>query len=111
MNLIVLTKISKFSLIASLSAFLSFASKNNAQAKTFFWLILGGATVVLLFAILWESRDYLMSREPDEGTINTLFSGLQGQKPKRNYYLSAQARLEIIIALVIMAIFALVGSL
>lgn len=110
MNPIILTKISKFALVASLSAFLSFASKHNPQARLFFWLILGGSALIILFAILWESRDYLMSNEPNEGAINTLISGLQQQKPGRSYYLSAQARLELIIALIVMGIFALIGG-
>jgi hypothetical protein len=110
MNLIVLTKISKFALIASLSAFLSFASKHNPHARLFFWLILGGTALIILFAILWESRDYLMAKDPDISTVNTLISGLQQQKPGRSYYLSAQARLEMIIALIVIAVFALIGG-
>lgn len=111
MNLVVLTKISKFALIASLSAFFSFASRHNPHARLFFWLILGGTALIILFAILWESRDYLMSKEPNEADISTLISGLQQQKPGRSYYLSAQMRLEMIIALIVIGIFALVGGL
>lgn len=112
MNTLLLTKISKFILLASTSSFLSFASRNNPQAKQFFWLILGGTVVAFLLAIIWEAREYLTANEPTEESINTLISGLSPQqKPKRNYYLSTQARLEIVIALVTIVIFSLVGSL
>jgi hypothetical protein len=112
MNPYYLTKISKFTLIASLSTFLSFASRHNPQAKQFFWLILGGAVIAFLLAILWEAREYVISSEPTEENLNTLLSGLSPQKKtKRNYYLSTQTRLEIVIALVVIVVFSLVGSL
>jgi cell division protein FtsN len=112
MNPLLLTKISKFVLISSTSSFLSFASRNNPQAKQFFWLILGGIVTTFILAIVWEAREYLTSAEPTEESLNTLFSGLNPQqKSKRNYYLSTQTRLEIVIALVVIVIFSLVGSL
>jgi ABC-type Fe3+-siderophore transport system permease subunit len=112
MNPYYLTKISKFALIASCSAFLSFASRNNPQAKQFFWLILGGIVVAFLLAALWEARDYLAAKEPTEEGLTTILSGLSSsQKPKRSYYLSTSARLEIVVALVTIVVFSLVGSL
>jgi hypothetical protein len=110
MNPLVLTKISKFAAIGSLSAYLSFASKHNAAARHFFLYLIGGTLVVFLLAALWESRDYLASSNPSEDSLSTLVSGLTNEKPQRHYYLSAQARLEIVISFVVIIVCALIGN-
>ena len=110
MNPLILTKISKFMMIGSLSAYLSFASKHNVAARHFFIYIIGGTLVVFLLAALWESRDYLIAENPTEDSLSTLVSGLTNNKPKRQYYLSAQARLEIVVAFVVIVYCALIGG-
>jgi hypothetical protein len=110
MNPLILTKIAKFLMMGSLSAYLSFASKNNALARQFFLYFLGGTLIAFVIAALWESRDYLLTSNPSEDSLNTLVSGLTSQKPTRQYYLSAQTRLEIVIAFVIVIIGALIGA-
>jgi hypothetical protein len=111
MSPFILTKIAKFMMIGSLSAYLSFASKNNYSVRLFFFYSLGGIVLAFLLAILWESRDYLIADNPTEESLTTLVSGLSNScKPKRQYYLSAQVRLEIVIALVTIAACALIGG-
>jgi hypothetical protein len=110
MNPLVLTKISKFTAIGSLSAYLSFASKHNVAARHFFIYLIGGTLVVFLLAALWESRDYLASSNPSEDSLSTLVSGLTNEKPQRHYYLSAQVRLEIVISFVVIIVCALIGN-
>jgi hypothetical protein len=110
MNPLILTKIAKFMMIGSLSAYLSFAAKNNSSVKFFFFYLLGGAIVVFVLAALWEAREYLSASEPSEESLSTLVSGLTSQKPKRQYYLSSQARLEIVIAFVVIITCAFIGG-
>jgi len=110
MSPFILTKIAKFMMIGSLSAYLSFASKNNYSVRLFFFYSLGGIVLAFLLAILWESRDYLITDNPTEESLTTLFSGLSNSKSKRQYYLSAQIRLEIVIALVTIIACALIGG-
>jgi hypothetical protein len=110
MNPLILTKISKHTLIGSFSAYLSFASKHNPLARQFFLYALGGTIAVFVLAALWESRDYLTSSNPTEESLTTLVSGLTSEKPKRQYYLSAQVRLEIVIAFVVIVACALIGG-
>jgi len=97
-------------MIGSLSAYLSFASKNNYSVRLFFFYSLGGIVLAFLLAVLWESRDYLIADNPTEESLTTLISGLSNGKPKRQYYLSAQARLEIVIALVTIVACSLIGG-
>jgi hypothetical protein len=111
MNPLVLTKISKFTAIGSLSAYLSFASRNNSSVRLFFFYLVGGVITVFLLAALWEAREYLTSEEPTEQSLTTIVSGLTNQKPRRQYYLSTQARLEIVIALVVIVTCSLIGGL
>jgi hypothetical protein len=110
MNPLILTKIAKFMIIGSLSAYLSFASKNNILVGQFFLYLLGGTLTALVIVMLWESRDYLLTSNPSEDSLSTLVSGLTNQKPMRQYYLSAQARLEIVIAFVTVIVCALMGA-
>lgn len=65
---------------------------------------------MFVLAALWESRDYLTSSNPTEESLSTLVSGLANEKPKRQYYLSAQVRLEIVIAFVVIVACALIGG-
>ncbi len=110
MNPLILTKIAKYSFIGSLTAYLSFASKSNPQARQLFLYLLAGVVTTFLLAAIWEARDYLSTKEPSEESLNTILSGLNNQKPKRSYYLSARTRLELVIALVIIIVFALIGG-
>ncbi len=110
MNPLILTKIAKFMMTGSLSAYLSFAGKNNQFVRLFFLYLLGGAITAFLLAALWESREYLVADTPTEESLSTLVSGLSNTKPKRQYYLSAQARLEIVIAFVVIIACALIGG-
>jgi hypothetical protein len=110
MNPLILTKIAKFMMIGSLSAYLSFAGKHNQSVRLFFLYLLGGAITVFLLAALWESREYLVADTPTEESLSTLVSGLSNTNPKRQYYLSAQARLEIVIAFVVIVACALIGG-
>lgn len=110
MNPLVLTKISKFTLIGSLSAYLSFASKFNPSIRQAFVYTIVGVIVAFLLAIVWEGRDYLLSSEVTEDSLNTLVSGLTQQPSKRQYFLSTKARLEIVIVFVVIVVFALIGA-
>jgi hypothetical protein len=111
MNPVYLTKISKHTLIGSLSAYLSFAGKNNPTVALFFLYTVAGIIIVFLVAMIWEARDYLASPEPTENELSTLIGGLTNSKPeKRQYYLPAKVRLEIVIAFVVIVVCALVGA-
>jgi hypothetical protein len=110
MNPLILAKTAKYSFIGSLTAYLSFASKSNPQARQLFLYLLAGIVTTFLLAAVWEARDYPSAKEPSEESLNTILSGLNSQKPKRSYYLSAQARLELVIALVVIIVFALIGG-
>jgi hypothetical protein len=111
MNPVILTKISKHTLIGSISAYLSFAGKNNPSVKLFFVYTVAGIIAVFIIAMLWEARDYLASSEPTENDLSTLIGGLTNSKPeKRQYYLPAKVRLEIVIAFVVIIVCALVGA-
>jgi hypothetical protein len=110
MNPSLLTKVAKFLTLGSFTAYLSFASKNNESVKQFFFYLASGTLTTFLIAMLWESRDFLVSDSPTEETLTTLVSGLSSGKPKRQYYLSAQARLEIVIAFAVIIVCALVGG-
>ncbi len=111
MNPLYLTKFSKHLLIGSVSAYISFSGKANPNVRLFFFYVLGGTVAVFILAMLWEARDYLMSQNPTEDDLNTVISGLTNTKPeKRQYYLPAKVRLEIIIALVVIVVCALVGA-
>ncbi len=111
MNLLILTKIAKHTLIGSISAYLSFAGKNNPSVKLFFIYSVAGIIAVFIIAMLWEAREYLTSSQPSESELSTLIGGLTNSKPeKRQYYLPAKTRLEIVIAFVVIIVCALVGS-
>lgn len=110
MNTIALTKISKFALIATISSALSFVAKHNSSFKAAFTFILIGITVTTLIACYWEGRKLISSMPSEEGLTDILGS-LNGQKNKREFLLSPQVRLEIIIALLTILISSLIGSL
>ncbi len=111
MNTIILTKIAKHTLIGSLSAYLSFAGKNNPSVKLFFVYTVGGIIAVFAIAALWEARDYLTAQDPTEADLSTLVGGLTNSKPEtRKYMLPAKVRLELVIAFVVIVVCALVGA-
>lgn len=113
MNTLILTKIAKYTLIGGTSALLSFAAKGNPEMKLFGIYLYGGIVVISLLAVLWEGRNDI-SINPDDsegitGIINHLTSATN-RKEKRQYLLSPTARLELVIAIAIITISALVGS-
>ncbi len=110
MNPLILTKLSKFAFIGSLSAYLSFSAKNNLLLRQSYFYILGGLIVAITIALLWEGKDTFISSEPAEDSLNNLLSIANNQKPKKQYLLSSQVRLEIVIALVVVIVCTLVGS-
>ena len=110
MNPLILTKISKFITIGSLSAYLSFASKFNPLIRQAFIYLVAGTILAFLLAAIWEGREYILSSEVTEDSLNTLVSGLTQQPTKRQYFLSTKARLEIVITFIVIVVFALIGA-
>ncbi|MEG3881605.1 hypothetical protein QT972_30010 [Microcoleus sp. herbarium7] len=110
MNPLILTKISKYTLIGSFFAYLSFASKFNPLIRQAFVYLMVGTIVTFLIASIWEGRDYLFNSEGTEDSLNTLVSGLTQQPVKRQYFLPAKVRLEIVITFVVIVVFALIGA-
>lgn len=114
MNPLILTKISKHTLIGSVSALLSFASKNSPEVKLFFVYGYLGLVFILGAVILWEGREQISSSTlPTEEGLNQLLSTLNASpvtKQKRQYLLPASARLELVIAIAVITIAALVGA-
>lgn len=113
MNPLILTKVSKFTLIGSISAFLSFASKANPNVKMFFIYAYVGLVVISLAVILWEGREQITSSVPTEEGFGKLLESMNvasTQKRKRQYLLSPNTRLELVIAIVVVTICAFVGS-
>lgn len=110
MNLLILTKISKYAFIGSTSAALSFISKHNSSFQLAFIYLLIGASIITLIAIYWEGRR-LLSSPTEEGLTEILSSVSTNTTNKRNYLLPAHIRLEIIVALLVVLVFALVGKL
>lgn len=110
MNPVILTKISKFALIGSLSAYLSFASKHNPLVKQFFYYTLGGVIVAIVIVLLWEGREAITSLEPTEEGLANLLTSASNRKSKRQYFLSNKTRLELVIGLVVISVCTLVGS-
>lgn len=108
MNPLILTKISKHTLIGSLSALLAFSAKFNPRLGQFFIYVYGGTLVALLIAALWEGREHF--QQSSEEQLMSLLPTELGNK-KRQYLLSPKARLELVIGLVVVTVCALVGSL
>lgn len=111
MNPLILTKIAKFTLIGSTSAFLSFAAKGSPEVKLFAIYLYCGLVAIFLLAILWEGRQQI-APEPTEEGLSQLMNSLTSAptKTKRQYLLSPSARLELVIAIVVTTICALVGA-
>ena len=111
MNPLLLTKTAKFTVIASLSALLAFASKFNPKLQQFFIYIYLGTLVVLLIAALWEGRELVAGESSEDVGISSLIPSLVDSKPKRQYLLSPNVRLEIGISLAVITVAALIGAL
>ena len=109
MNPLILTKVAKFMLIGSTSAYLSFAARNNPMLRQAFFYLLGGLIAIFLIALLWEGRDSVAGTEPTEDSLSSLLS-VTSQKPKKQYYLSNKMRLELVIGLVTVIVCTLVGA-
>ncbi len=113
MNPLVLTKVSKFTLIGSISAFLAFASKANPSVKLFFLYVYVGLVVISLIVVLWEGREQVTLTEPTEEGLNQLLTSMslpQTQKSKRQYLLPPKARLELVVTILVVTICAFVGA-
>lgn len=110
MNPLILTKVSKFILIGSTSAYLSFASKHNPMLRQGFFYLLGGLIAVIIIVLLWDGRDSL-TNQPTEDGLNTLLSVANNQPVKRQYFLSNSTRIELIIGLATVIVCVLVGAL
>jgi hypothetical protein len=111
MNPQYLTKIAKHTLIGSISAYLSFAGKNNPSVRLFFVYSIAGIITVFVVAMLWEARDYLIAQQPTEDQLSTLIGGLTNSKPEtRKYFLPAKVRLEIVVALTVIVVCGLIGN-
>jgi len=110
MNPLVLTKIAKFLLIGSGSAYLSFASKHNPMLRQAFFYSLGGLIAILIIVLLWDGRD-LVNSEPTEDSLNSLLTVANSNRPKRQYFLSNKTRIELVIGLVVVSVCTLIGAL
>jgi hypothetical protein len=110
MNLLLLTKISKFMVIGSGSAYLSFASKHNPMLRQGFFYFLGGLIVVIVIVLLWDGRDAVNS-QPIEDGLNSLLNVANNQSPKRQYFLSNKVRIELIIGLAVVSVCTFIGAL
>lgn len=109
MNPLVLTKISKFTLIGTITAFINFVGKFQPQVKLFFVYLYCGIIFILIIAVLWEGRESV-AQESDSENIASLLAPITPSKAKRLYLLNPSTRLEIIIGLVVITISALVGG-
>ena len=110
MNPLILTKIAKFMLIGSGSAYLSFASKHNLMLSEGFFFFLGRSIAVLVIVLLWDGRDSL-TNQPTEDSLNSLLSVANNQPVKRQYFLSNSTRIELIIGLAVVSVCTLIGAL
>ena len=110
MNSLVLTKISKFTLIGATTAFINFVGKFQPEVKLFFVYLYCGTILVLIFAVLWEGRESL-TQESDTEKLTDLLAPITSGKTKRHYLLEPSTRLEIIIGLVVITVSALIGGL
>lgn len=109
MNTIILTKIAKFTLIGSLSAFLAFVGKFNPNLHRFFLYLYAGTLALILIAALWEGRDLIKTDSPEDA-IGSLLPALGTKKQKRQYLLAPTVRLELAISIIIVTMAALVGG-
>jgi hypothetical protein len=109
-NLLVLTKIAKYTLLASISALLSFSASFNTDTQLLLACVLGGSIFIGAIAVLWEGRDSISAQPTEEG-LTSLLTSMNGTKPRKEYLLSPSARLEIVIGLVVASIAVLIGAL
>ncbi len=110
MNPLILTKIAKFMLIGSSSAYLSFASKHNPMLKQGFLYLLIGLIAVIVIVLLWDGRDNLTNQSTEDGLSN-LLSVANNQPVKRQYFLTNSTRIELIIGLAVVSVCTLIGAL
>jgi len=107
MSPLILTKISKFMLIGSASAYLSFASQYNPSLKVAFYYFLGGIVLSVIVVLLWEGRERLSN---DVDGIEQMISGISNNATKRQYYLDNNVRIELVIGVIIIVICSLIGA-
>lgn len=107
MSPLILTKISKFMLTGSFVAYLSFASQYNSFLKLTFIYLLGGTILAIVVALLWEGREQITN---DTDGIEQMISGITNNQPKRQYYLSNNVRIELVIGIIVIIVCSLVGG-
>lgn len=107
MSPLILTKISKFMLIGSFVAYLSFASQYNGFLKLAFVYILGGTIIAIVVALLWEGRERIIN---DTDGIEQMISGITNNQLKRQYYFSNNARIELVIGVIVIIVCSLIGG-
>jgi hypothetical protein len=110
MNPLVLTKISKYAFIGSVSAFVSFAASFNSNAQLIYACVLGGTIFCGSIAVLWEGRESISAQPTEEG-LNSLLTSITTSAKKKEYLLKPSTRLEIVIALIVATIATLIGAL
>ena len=106
MSPLILTKISKFMLIGSASAYLSFASQYNPSLKVAFYYLLAGIVLSVIIALLWEGRERIGN---DGNEIEQMISGITSST-KRQYYLDDKVRIELVIGTVVIIVCSLIGA-
>ena len=106
MSPLILTKISKFMLIGSASAYLSFASQYNPSLKVAFYYLLGGVVLSVLVVLLWEGRERVGN---DGNEIEQMISGITNTV-KRQYYLDDKVRIELVIGIIVILVCSLIGG-
>jgi hypothetical protein len=111
MNIVLLTKISKFFCLGSASAYVAFSSKSNPLLHNALGYLVGGLIVLGAIALLWEGRSAVEETATPENQISALLNPTATSKPKRDYLLSPIARLEIVIGLLVFLVGIRLGSL
>lgn len=107
MSPLILTKISKFMLIGSVSAYLSFASQYNPSLRIAFYYLLIGIILSVLVVLLWEGRERIAD---DVDGIEQMISGISNNSSKRQYYLNNNIRIELVIGVVVIVVCSLIGA-
>ena len=94
-------------LIGSFVAYLSFASQYNAFLKLTFVYLLGGVILAIIITLLWEGRERTTN---DTDGIEQMISGITNNQLKRQYYLSNNARIELVIGVIVIIVCSLIGG-
>lgn len=107
MSPLILTKISKFMLIGSASAYLSFASQYNPSLRVAFYYLLAGIVLSIIITLLWEGKERIAN---DSDGIEQMISGITSVSTKRQYYLDNNIRIELVIGVIVIVVCSLIGA-